>query len=302
LKRIATLAFAPVASLVLSTFVLVAPAHAQGDCGAGAMPFDDTASGSLTDTDGWDWWSTFSNGTTLVTIDTESDQTAIMVEPESCNETLCTDAYQTHYTCLVRNYQGRLSIYVGTLQWPADYSTYTIHVDKSPANPTVPAQCGDGLDNDPDYPADSGCTSATDDDESSPAPPSSCNVVDTAGVCVEVRTGDVVTQQTLYDVVTTTTATRSVAGYLDAYRFSLPTGGSVVMPCVTLTALSASVSPCQPAGGTFVERTATLVERTVDQPGIGTGGPLATVRVCDALVTITVAGFGVEDFPALSLC
>jgi hypothetical protein len=171
--------------------------------------------------------------------------------------------------------------------------------------PTVPAECGDGIDNDlngvADHPGDPGCSSPTDEDESSPAPPSSCNVADTADTCVHLTTGDLYAEQAVYRVETVVTATHTVGGYVEGYRFTVPSGGSVVVPCVRLVALSASANPCQAAGGTFVSRTATLVE-DVDQPWVAYGSPLATVRVCEATVTITVAGFGAEGFPALTTC
>lgn len=137
---------------------------------------------------------------------------------------------------------------------------------------------------------------------SSVSPTSSCNRVDTSGVCVHLATGTLVEERTVYDVTTTPVATHTVGGWLDAYRFPLPTGGSAVVPCVVLSANTRDANPCETAGGTFVSRAATLVTRSVTQPAPIQGAALATVRVCNATLTATVGGFGLENVPVYSTC
>lgn len=129
-----------------------------------------------------------------------------------------------------------------------------------------------------------------------------CEEVDTAGVCVSLVTGPVLEQETVYGVTTTPVATHTVGGWVDAYRFPLPTGGSAVVPCVVLAVNATDGNPCETAGGTFVSRAATLVTQSVDQPAPVQGAALATVRVCDATLTATVNGFGIEDVPVYSVC
>jgi hypothetical protein len=67
---------------------------------------------------------------------------------------------------------------------------------------------------------------------------------------------------------------------------------------------STNANPCQSAGGTFVNRVATLYDDSVDLPsaGLDTPIPVATVKVCQATVTFTVAGIGIEDVPAYTVC
>lgn len=131
---------------------------------------------------------------------------------------------------------------------------------------------------------------------------SGCSTVSGVPACVNVSTGGEIFSQPVYSVQTFTAATHTVVGTVDAYRFPLPTGGSVVIPCVVVTVNGATENPCADADGEFVSRTATLVSDEVDQPGASLGAPLATVRVCTAAVTVTAAGFGVEEFPAITLC
>lgn len=183
--------------------------------------------------------------------------------------------------------------------------------DEGPLQPA--AACDDGVDNDldgaTDYPADPQCDSAGDPDESAGTgdpledlPPLSCDETSDNGVCVDVDTGAVVVSQTVYQVAPLVTATHTVDGWVDAYRFPLPTGGSAVLPCVVLKVNSTTANPCAIAGGTFVERFATLVSQPVNQPGVGQGLPLTTVSVCAAEYTVKVGAFGLEDFPAYALC
>lgn len=135
-----------------------------------------------------------------------------------------------------------------------------------------------------------------------PLPPGDCNLVNTAGVCANVETHGEVERAYVYGVQQGTAATHTVVGRVDRYRFPLPTGGSTLLPCVVLTVNNTGNDDCAVAGGTYDSTVATLVSRSVDQPSVGLGAPLASVGICESAVTITVAGFGVEDFPAYSLC
>jgi hypothetical protein len=133
-------------------------------------------------------------------------------------------------------------------------------------------------------------------------PPGSCNVVNTGGACVDLATGNVIQTVSVQGAQTGTSGSHRVVGAVDMYRFPLPSGGFANVPCVVLTADAAGNSGCTLAGGTFVSRFATLVDQSVAQPSAGPGAPVTTVRVCEALLTVTVAGFGVEDVPSYALC
>jgi hypothetical protein len=167
-----------------------------------------------------------------------------------------------------------------------------------------PTECSDGEDNDADgqadFPGDTGCTSPQDDAERG-----DCR---DHGAMVEtcVTTGDVVVESlAIREPDTVRSEDKYIAGYLDAYRFLLPSGGSVVVPCVTLyeEGQAAEIAnPCRQAGGTFDSRRATLVFQRLELEELAEGYPLPQVAVCEASLDILVAGFGVESMPGYALC
>jgi hypothetical protein len=162
------------------------------------------------------------------------------------------------------------------------------------------SQCSDLLDNDDDgradFPADPGCSSPTDvqeQDDQVGCPPI------TPGAVLCLVHGPEIAQ---YEVGTTTPAMEfGAVGYLDAYEFTAA-GIRVTLPCVVLVADARTANACSAAGGRFVSRTAVLVNRSVGVPGISTDEPLAVVTVCEATLTATVAGFGVNSAPVYTLC
>jgi hypothetical protein len=190
---------------------------------------------------------------------------------------------------------------VCTVPSPVDAFVFGTLIGVPAGPPSVPAECEDGVDNDldgrTDYGSDPGCSNANDTTESD-APPGDCTDVAGNDVCVAVEAGTVFQNVA---VTTVPTATHHVVGTVDIYRFDLPTGGNVTVPCVVLTVNATTANPCATAGGTFVSRDSTLVDRTESQPGPSTSGtPLASI--CNAQVTVTVRGIGVNDFPAFTLC
>lgn len=126
-------------------------------------------------------------------------------------------------------------------------------------------------------------------------------VCDPAFVCVGLFPGDVVASFPVVVPGLTGGDTHHVAAYVDLYRFVLPGGGSVSLPCAVLTG-DVAVNPCEQAGGTFISRFATLADRDVSEPAIGGGTPLVTIRICEATLVATVVGAGVESFPAYTVC
>lgn len=89
-----------------------------------------------------------------------------------------------------------------------------------------------------------------------------------------------------------------VAGYVDRYAFF---GGSVVLPCVVLTA-SGSPNPCATAGGVFVSRVLTIVDTSFTVPlGRFVDVPVA-ISTCTHRVTVLVEGFGLNQFPVTAVC
>jgi hypothetical protein len=134
-----------------------------------------------------------------------------------------------------------------------------------------------------------------------PGSSSQCNVGGLP-VCIGVSTGTPIQSVDVALPEVTPAGSVHVVGAVDTYRFTLPTGGSILVPCVVLEVDATTANACAAAGGAFVSRTATLVDDTVDQPTPGIGVPIHSVGICPAELTVTVAGFGVEDFPAYALC
>lgn len=162
-----------------------------------------------------------------------------------------------------------------------------------------PQACSDGADNDGDskidYPTDPGCASPSDRTEGPTCPPLA------AGVLICMSTGS------LFDEYTVSSATASltgpdhpVAGYVDLYRFNV--GGVITtLPCVNLLVDGMSANACALAGGTFVSRSTTLFSTVVEEPAVLTP-PLATLRVCNAELTVVASGVGIDSAPAFTTC
>lgn len=120
--------------------------------------------------------------------------------------------------------------------------------------------------------------------------------------CVRTVTGTEVTRMDVRVPTTYVAATHVATGTLDTYRFPLPNGAFVTLPCVTVTLNGDPTNPCADAGGQYVTTLAELVEQSVSEPGVGLSPPVGSVGVCETRVTVTVATIGVENFPAYSLC
>lgn len=131
---------------------------------------------------------------------------------------------------------------------------------------------------------------------------SSLDCAQTTSVCVAAVRGAEVTRVDVRVATTTVAATHTVVGTLDTYRFPLPNGASVTLPCVTLTLNGTTTNPCAEADGQYVTTLAELVDESVNQPGAALTPPIESVGVCETRYTVTVATIGVENFPAYSLC
>jgi hypothetical protein len=121
-------------------------------------------------------------------------------------------------------------------------------------------------------------------------------VNNTAGVVACLAPSSEITRVTAYSVDSTVGTTLPVYGYVDLYRFVLPTT-TVTLPCT----VSGGLNPCATAGGTYVSRFATLINTSVVVPS-GQLVPIAAVAVCNATLTLTVDGIGINAAPAISVC
>lgn len=131
------------------------------------------------------------------------------------------------------------------------------------------------------------------------ATPTTCQSMSGVVLCL-TPTATVVVDQPLVIISTSPGPTHTVAAYLDSYRFTLPGGVVTTLPCVTLVT-DTEVNPCATAGGTFLSRS-TLVTQTVTESDVGSGQTVARVRICEATLTATVNGFGVNSAPVLTPC
>lgn len=205
---------------------------------------------------------------------------------------LCTDWAATRLECTATGTGSVLVVMTNRSTTPLPYTL-------SARTPffSGPA-CDDDRDNDGDYaiddPADSGCTSDADPLEG-----------DTGGcldaTCYALSQGTVLTTATLVAPDADLGPGQTVRGHLDVYRFPLAGGASLTVACVVLTVDGKTTNPCATAGGTFVSRTATLVDTTAPRvtPRLE---PLMTVGVCDGRVTVTIASMGIENFPLVTPC
>jgi hypothetical protein len=126
----------------------------------------------------------------------------------------------------------------------------------------------------------------------------SCSAVAGLAVCAGYTPGT--TYQT-FSVQGPSFSSVRVAAYVDLYQFILPNGGTVAVPCVVVNGGSLT-NACRLAGGSFLSRLATLIDKTVRLPTGTFGPPWVTVDVCNADFFVTVDGIGVTSFPAYALC
>lgn len=186
----------------------------------------------------------------------------------------------------------------GRTDYPNDYGcTGYFDATESP-NP----QCSDGIDNDADgrtdHPADSGCGGPTDNSEGV-----ACTTSSGIVVCAGISPGpETPMRVTVYTPGTDPGPDHRVAGYVDLYRFVLPNGTTVSLPCVGLVADTVTVNPCV-GRGEYVQRLLTLVDEDVNQPDPDIEDQeVASVRICEAELVVTVNGIGIPSSPAYTLC
>lgn len=129
-----------------------------------------------------------------------------------------------------------------------------------------------------------------------------CSTVAGVVACAALTAGTPVRSFSVPSVTVAPGAQHRVAGMIDLYRFELPNGGLVTLPCVVFGADTTTANPCAAAGGSFVNRVSLLLDQPVSEPVPTTGPPLATVRVCNAELVLTVNDIGITSFPAYTVC
>jgi hypothetical protein len=263
-RAIRRLGAVPAATLLFgSLFTLAAPA-AHADCYYGSQ-FTGVTTGYLTWSSEEHYWSVESNGTTVIQLTATDSSIGFHAYGENCDYLGC-----DHVTQCVATHTGTISLYVhgGT----GDYVLTAAGTDV-PGVPDVGTPPGSG-----------------------------CNLVNTLGVCVGLEAGAEIERVTVREPVVGFTDGPGVVGRVEQWRLPLPTGGSVLLPCVVLTVDGQGSNGCSLLGASYVSTVSVLVNDDVPIPTAGFGDVLATVGLCEAQLTATVVGFGVEDVPAVTLC
>lgn len=179
----------------------------------------------------------------------------------------------------------------------AAFAITTASVAAFPTNAWAATQCSDGIDNDrdgtTDYGNDRGCTSSADNSEGA-----GCVTASGVSACIGISPVSEVQRVRVSSEEIVDGALLTVAGYLDLYRFTLPNGGVVNLPCVVLVG-TAGANPCDVAGGDFASRVATLVNESV---AVTQGPALVNAALCTGELQATVNDIGVASMPAYVLC
>ena len=244
-------------------------AHASGDCGD-ATPFTTRVSGTLDAEESSDWWETQSTGVAIVTVQTDRpDSVYLNVFSHGAGEcdALCVNGPSPTPTrqCVV-HFTGSIQIDVMHFIGTGETINYDLTVVTAPSMPSTDA----------------------------------CNVVDVAGVCLDLQVGAALQDVAIVPGVIDGASTHHVGGRVDLYQFALPGGASATVPCVVVSVGGTSVDGCASAGGTFVSTLATLLDAEETPPALG--GSAATIRLCNARLSATIAGIGVQNVPAVGVC
>lgn len=185
----------------------------------------------------------------------------------------------------------------GKVDYANDYGcTSPTDTTESP-NP----QCGDGIDNDADGRvdmADTGCSDPRTDNSEGV----SCTTTLGVTACLGISTGSEYQRVHVYSYDVVNGTRHDVAGYVEVFQFRLPNNTTVNLPCVTLIQDGARVEPCEDAGGTYVSRTATLVEQTAYEPVVQQGAEITSAAICNAELVATVNDIGLASSPVFTLC
>lgn len=269
-------------ALALASVAVVSPVPANGigPCGNTPVVINGVATGTVTDGVGGDWWWDDTTGVNLskrATIAAMGGgaRLSVWTDGAECTQIYCEALTEPNGTATCPVPDEPSYILVGASECCEDFS-YVLAVTGG----VPPMQ--DRLPMLEDLPQ-----------------PAECNP---AAICVGLFPGDVVASFPVVVPGVGGGATHHIAGYVDVYRFVVPGGGTVTLPCPVLT-VDTTINPCQQAGGTYVSRLATLANQDVSEPVIGGGGdPLTTIRICEATLVATVLGLGVESFPAFSVC
>lgn len=291
-------AFAVLATATAALVVAPAGTASAGRyCGSGTA-FTGTISGTLAPNQTQVWETDLVGTAEIGYRMSPSYTTELSVNADSNGEcsTRCWDTRATSGECTA---YGVGSVVVRLWNRSATPVQFTLS-ERTPifSGPACDNDRDDDYDGAGDYPADSGCTSQFDPIEHDES--GGCTATAAGDACDVLSQGAVVTSADLVAPDAALATGQSVRGYLDVYRFPVAGGASVTVPCVVLTA-PRTLNPCATGGGTFVSRTATLVDQTLPQPTV-TVRRLATVNVCDGRITVTVASIGVENVPILTPC
>ena len=269
----------------------VSPAIA-GDTCPSSDPFVVSTSGTVSSGNP-DWWRFTSSTGGVITLVPAGGDPDLKIMNSSCTGTVCYPFQGGTEKCIVP--AGTFQVGVLHFSGPGGVAGYSLSFNN--------AACGDGQDNDGDgnvdYPDDPGCSEPNDTTEGAP-----CQTQITGGLrtCAGVEPGPIVVRQDVALVDVEEGPQHHVAGYVHAYRFRLPDGSTVTLPCVVLNVDATASNACSSAGGEFAFTMQTLVDSTATEPKVVPGDVIAYVGICEAELEATVNGVGVNSVRTLAPC
>jgi hypothetical protein len=158
--------------------------------------------------------------------------------------------------------------------------------------------CSDGIDNDADglvdYPSDKDCATPVGVTEDA----TGCTAAAGHTACATLVPTSLVQR---FAVRVPVTNWSHVVGYLDTYQFTLP-AGPVEVPCLVLTKGAVTLNPCQDLGGRYVSRGPALVDEYLGEAKGLPAVPFATIGICTADLVVTVDGYATTGPPAYTVC
>lgn len=179
----------------------------------------------------------------------------------------------------------------GKTDYPVDPGCSSTFDSTEAPNPA----CSDGVDNDGDgkvdYPTDPGCGSVRDTSEGV-----ACA---TSSVCAGISAGEEILKVSVQVPTVGEGARHAVIGYVDLYRFVLPGGTQVDLPCTWLTA---DGSPAKLCPGTLIRPMYELTLVSAYEPTTEPGPELRVVGICKAELVLTVNGIGISSGQAYTIC
>jgi hypothetical protein len=235
-------------------------------------------------------------GSYRITVTSDTGNAGFYVLNDATCEIICGSYWAEPVSCVADiDYTGWIPVYV----YLVSGGTTSYQLTVVPESIATPTQCNDTLDNDLDGRSDlddSDCANSSDTSEGAYAP--GCSTVAGVTACASYSPTGTFDEYVAY--LPDSSPTR-VTAYIDLYRFTLPNGGQVTLPCAIVPG-SGTEEACSLAGGEYTGRMTDLVDQYVGVPSGPLTKPAATVRLCHADLVVTVNNVGINTFPSYTVC